>query len=142
VLTHHRDFAKGFVGLLGNPHAVGEAFHITSDELLSWNQIFETVARAAGATAHIVHVPSELIAAYDAGWGAGLLGDKAHSMIFDNSKIKRVVPDYTATIPFARGAEEVMAWYDADPARRQVNEGLNGLMDEIIAATEAAYPAS
>jgi nucleoside-diphosphate-sugar epimerase len=141
VLTHHRDFAKGFVGLLGNPHAIGEAFHVTSDELLTWNQIFETVARAAGTTAQIVHVPSELIAAYDAGWGAGLLGDKAHSMIFDNSKIKRVVPDYTATIPFARGAEEIMAWYDADPARRRVDEKLNGLMDEIIAAAEAAYPA-
>ena len=93
VLTHHRDFAKGFGGLLGNPHAVGEAFHITSDELLTWNQIFETVARAAGAEAHIVHVPSKLIAAYDADWGAGLLGDKAHSMVFDNGKIKRVVPD-------------------------------------------------
>lgn len=140
VLTHHRDFAKGFVGLLGNPHAIGEVFHITSDELLTWNQIFETVAQAAGTTAHIVHVPSEWIALWDADWGAGLLGDKAHSMIFDNSKIKRVVPDFAATIPFARGAEEIMAWYDAEPARQVVDEGLNRVMDEIIAACESVRP--
>lgn len=140
VLTHHRDFAKGFTGLLGNPHALGETFHITSDEVLTWNQIFETVARAAGAAARIVHVPSAMIAAYDARWGAGLLGDKAHSMVFDNSKIKRVVPDYVATIPFARGAEEIMAWYDADPARQVVDEGQGRLMDRIVAAQEAALP--
>ena len=103
TLTHHADFAKGFVGLLGNPHAIGDAIHITSDEWLTWNQIFETVARAAGAQAHIVHVPSDLIAAYNPDWGDGLLGDKSHSMIFDNSKIKRLVPDFAATIPFARG---------------------------------------
>ncbi len=140
VLTHHRDFARGFVGLLGNPHATGETFHITSDELLTWNQIFEMVARAAGATANIVHIPSEHIAAFDPGWGAGLLGDKAHSMIFDNTKIKRVVPDYTATISFARGAEEVMAWYDADPARRTIDEERDRLMDGIVAAQEAVLP--
>ncbi len=140
VLTHHRDFAKGFVGLLGNPHALGEAFHITSDELLTWNQIYETVAQAAGATAKLVHVPSERIAAFDEAWGAGLLGDKAHSVIFDNTKIKRVVKDYTATIPFARGAEEVMAWYDADPARQLVDEELDGMMDEIILASESLRP--
>ncbi len=140
VLTHHRDFAKGFVGLLGNPHATGESFHITSDELLTWNQIFETVARAAGTAADIVHVPSEVIAAYDAGWGAGLLGDKAHSMVFDNTKIKRVVPGYLATIPFARGAQEVTAWFDADPARREVDEALDSLMDRIVAAQTSVLP--
>ena len=140
VLTHHRDFAKGFVGLLGNPHAVGNAFHITSDELLSWNQIFEMVARAAGTAANIVHVPSEVIAAHNPKWGAGLLGDKAHSMVFDNGKIKRVVPDYVATIPFARGAEEIMAWFDADGARQKVDDELDGLMDKIIAAQASALP--
>ena len=122
TLTHHADFAKGFVGLLGHSGAIGEAFHITSDEWLTWNQIFEIVARAAKAEPRLVHVPSDLIAAYDPEWGAGLLGDKAHSMIFDNSKIKRLVPDFRATIPFARGAEEIMAWYDADPARQKVDE--------------------
>lgn len=140
TLTHHRDFAVGFVGLLGNPHALGEAFHITSDEVLTWNQIFETVARAAGTEARTVHVPSALIAAFDPDWGAGLLGDKAHSMVFDNTKIKRAVPEYRATVPFARGAEEVMAWFDADPARQVVDGERNALMDRIIRAYEGAFP--
>jgi nucleoside-diphosphate-sugar epimerase len=140
VLTHHRDFAKGFVGLLGNSHAIGEAFHITSDELLTWNEIFDIVARAAGTTARMVHVPSDLIAAFDAEWGASLLGDKTHSMVFDNTKIKRAVPDFRATIPFARGAEEILAWYDADPSRQIVDRDADGLMDRIIAAYESAWP--
>jgi nucleoside-diphosphate-sugar epimerase len=141
VLTHHRDFAKGFVGLLGNPHAIGDAFHITSDELLTWNQIFTILARAAGvAELHLVHVPSEVIAAFDPDWGAGLLGDKAHSVIFDNSKIKHLVPDFAATIPFSQGAEEVMAWFDADPARQVVEPETNDLLDRIIAASESIWP--
>jgi len=140
TLTHHADFAKGFVGLLGNPHATGDAIHITSDEWLTWNQIFETVARAAGTEARIVHVPSDLIAAYNPDWGDGLLGDKSHSMIFDNSKIKRLVPDFAATIPFARGAEEIMAWYNADPARRKVDAGFESLYERILAAYQAAWP--
>lgn len=140
VLTHHRDFAKGFVGLLGNSHAIGEAFHITSDELLSWDQIHEIVARAARTELRAVHLPSELIAAYDATWGAALLGDKAHSVMFDNSKIKRIVPDFAATIPYSRGAEEVMAWFDADPARQVVDERLNRLIDTMIAAYESIRP--
>ncbi len=140
VLTHHRDFARAFVGLLGNPHAIGDSFQITSDELLTWNQIFEIVAQAAGTTAQIVHVPSDVIAAHDPQWGAGLLGDKAHSVIFDNTKVKRVVPDYVAAIPFSEGAREVMAWYDADPARQTVDEDLDRLMDRIIAATRGALP--
>jgi nucleoside-diphosphate-sugar epimerase len=140
VMTHHRDFAKGFVGLLGNSRAIGEVFHITSDELLTWNQIYELIGRAAGATPQLVHIPSDVINAYDPQWGAGLLGDKAHSMIFDNSKIKRVVPDFAATIPFARGAEEIVAWYDADPARQLVDEQLNQTMDRILAAWESIWP--
>ena len=140
TLTHHADFAKGFVGLLGNPHAIGDAIHITSDEWLTWNQIFETIARAAGTHAHLVHVPSDLIAAYNPDWGDGLLGDKSHSMIFDNSKIKRLVPDFAATIPFARGAEEIMAWYNADPARRKVDAAFDGLIERILAAYQPAWP--
>jgi nucleoside-diphosphate-sugar epimerase len=140
TLTHHADFAKGFVGLLGNPHAIGDAIHITSDEWLTWNQIFETIARAAGTQAHIVHVPSDLIAAYNPDWGDGLLGDKSHSMIFDNSKIKRLVPGFAATIPFARGAEEIMAWYNADPARRKVDAAFESLYERILAAYQAVRP--
>lgn len=140
TLTHHADFAIGFDGLLGNSKAIGEAIHITSDEWLSWNQIYEIVAYVAGTKANIVHVPSELIARFDPDWGAGLLGDKTHSMIFDNSKIKRLVPDYVASIPFSRGAEEIMAWYNADPGRRKVNEEVNALHDRIIQAQLGAMP--
>lgn len=136
TLTNHRDFAKAFVGLLGNPQAVGDTFRITSDELLTWNQIFTMVAHAAGTEANIVHIPSDFIAQFAPSWGDGLLGDKMHSMIFDNSKIKRLVPDYVASIPFAHGIKEIMAWYDADPARQTVNAELDALMDRIIAAYE------
>jgi nucleoside-diphosphate-sugar epimerase len=140
VLTHHEDFAKGFVGLLGNPHAIGNAVQITSDEVLTWNQIHSIMAQAAGAEPRLVHVPSEGIARFDPEWGASLLGDKAHSVIFDNSKIKRLVPGFTATIPFSQGAREMIAWYDADPARQAVDQDLNRLMDEIIAAYAAIGP--
>ena len=140
TLTHHRDFARGFMGLLGNNHAIGDVFHITSDEILTWNQIFETVAQAAGAEANIVHIPSDLIAKFDPEWGAGLLGDKSHSMIFDNSKIKHFVPGYKATIPFVRGVEEIIAWHDASPSRQVVDLENDQLMDKIIEAYESAYP--
>lgn len=134
VMTHHRDFAKGFVGLLGNNHTIGEAFQITSDELLTWNQIFNIIAKAAGTEADIIHIPSDLINKYNKDWGAGLLGDKAHSMIFDNTKIKRFVPDFKATIPFSIGIREVIEWYDDDPSRKVVDEKLDKQMDEIIEA--------
>ncbi|CAM3377278.1 SDR family oxidoreductase [Deinococcus saxicola] len=140
TLTHHRDFAVGFVGLLGRPAVIGEAVQITGDEWLTWNQIFELVAGAAGAQAQIVHVPSEVIAAFAPDWGAGLLGDKAHSAVFDNTKIKRLVPEFNATIPYARGVQEVLAWYDADPARQVVDGELDGLMDRIIGQIQAVRP--
>jgi nucleoside-diphosphate-sugar epimerase len=140
VYTHHTDFAKGFVGLLGNNRAIGEAFHITSDELLTWNQLHEITARAAGAPPlRTVHVPSDLINAFDKNWGAGLLGDKSASMVFDNTKIKRVSPGFTCTVPYERGAQEIVAWYDADPRRQVVNEEFNALTDRIIAAQERAW---
>jgi len=132
VLTHHEDFAKGFVPLLGNSHAIGEAYHITSDEWLTWNQIFDLVARAAGTEAKKVHVPSDLIAREDLGWGPGLLGDKANSMIFDNSKIKRAAPGFLCTTPFSVGAEQIMGWYDANPDRQRVDERFDALEDRLI----------
>jgi nucleoside-diphosphate-sugar epimerase len=140
VMTHNTDFAKGFVGLLGNPHAIGDVFHITSDELLTWNQIYALVAKAAGVEAKVVHVPSDLIAAFDANIGAGLLGDKTHSVIFDNSKIKRLVPDFVCTTPFARGIEDVLAWYDANPDRQVINPDIDALTDRIVAAMESIWP--
>ena len=141
TMTHHTDFAKGFVGLLGNSRAIGDAFHITSDEWLNWNQIYEIFARAAGvANPTYVHIPSDLINAYDPILGAGLLGDKANSMIFDNSKIKRLVPDFICTTPLSRGAEEVMVWYDADPARQVVDQAMDELYDRILAAYQKVWP--
>jgi nucleoside-diphosphate-sugar epimerase len=140
TLTHHEDFARGFLGLLGNSHAIGETFHITSDEWLSWNQIVEILANAAGVTPRIIHVPSEFIAAFDRNWGDGLLGDKANSMIFDNSKIKRAVPGFTASIPFTQGAREMIAWHDAHPERQAINHEFNLLCDRIISAYRSAWP--
>jgi nucleoside-diphosphate-sugar epimerase len=142
TLTHHKDFAKGFVGLLGNPHAIGEAVQITSDEVLTWNQIFEIVADAAGVKANIVHLPSEFINAHDPRWGAGLLGDKAHSMVFDNTKIKRLVPGYVATIPFYQGAREIVAWYAAHPEAQKVDEARNQLINQMLAAYATIWPHS
>jgi nucleoside-diphosphate-sugar epimerase len=132
TLTHHTDFAKGFVALLGHPRTIGEAFHITSDDVLTWNQIAIALATAAGVEARIVHVPSDAIAAADPTWGAGLLGDKAHCMVFDNSKLRSVVPDYVATIPFEPGAREIIAWYDEAPDRQKINPHLDSLMDRLV----------
>ncbi len=140
TLTHHKDFAKGFVPLLSNSRAIGEPFHITSDEWLNWNQIYAIMGQALGVKPRLVHVPSDLVAAYNAEIGAGLLGDKSNSMIFDNSKIKRLVPDFACTIPFSWGAREIVAWYAADPARQEVDEHMNTLIDEIITAYEMAVP--
>lgn len=134
TLTHHVDFAKGFVPLLGHPRTIGDAFHITSDDVLTWNQITESLAAAAGAEAKLVHVPSDVIAAADPDWGAGLLGDKAHSMIFDNAKVRSVVPEFRATIPFEQGAREIVAWHDADASRQQVDQRLDTLMDRLVQA--------
>jgi nucleoside-diphosphate-sugar epimerase len=133
TLTHHVDFAHAFVGLLGHPMAIGDSFHITSDEWLPWNEIYLTVAAAAGVPEpRLVHVPSDAIAAADPEWGAGLLGDKAHSMIFDNAKVQRLVPDYVARIPFVQGAREILDWYDADPSRQEVDAAMNTTMDGLV----------
>jgi nucleoside-diphosphate-sugar epimerase len=133
TLTHSDDFAKGFVPLLGNTRTIGEAFHITSDDVLTWNQIIIILAKAAGAEAKIVHVPSETIAATDADWGAHLLGDSAHSLIFDNSKLRSVVPDYVATITLEQAAPEIIAWHDQDPSRQRVDVDLDSLMNKLSA---------
>lgn len=133
TLTHHEDFARGFVPLLGNPLTVGDAFHVTTDEVLTWDQIAGALARAAGVEPRIVHVPSDVIAAADATWGQGLLGDKTHSAVFDNSRLRGVVPDYVATIPFERGAREIVDWHDEDPGRKVVDPHHDGLQDELVA---------
>jgi nucleoside-diphosphate-sugar epimerase len=134
TMTHHDDFARAFVPLLGHPRTLGEAFHITSDDVLTWDQIARALAAGLGVTPRIVHVPSDAIAAADPDWGAGLLGDKAHSMVFDNTKIRRLVPGWRAVIPFERGAREIAGWYLADPARQVTDQALDAVMDKLAAA--------
>jgi nucleoside-diphosphate-sugar epimerase len=134
TLTHHEDFARAFVPLLGHLRTLGEAIHITSDDVLTWNQIAETLAAALGVTARLVHVPSDAIAAADPDWGAGLLGDKAHSMIFDNAKVRALVPGWRAVIPFEQGAREIADWYLADPARQVTDASLDAVMDKLAVA--------
>ncbi len=132
TLTHHEDFARAFVGLLGNTRAIGDFFHITSDEWLSWEQSHLMMADAAKTQADLIHLPSEIIAKHDRDWGDSLLGDKTYSMIFDNSKVKRLVPGWEAKIPFSRGAEEIMAYYDADPLRQVVDKAFDATMDRLV----------
>ena len=139
TMTHSRDFAKGFVGLLGNQHSIGHSFHITSDEVLTWNQIYEAMAEAAGVPLKAVHISSDFICRVaddmDQKWMRGnLLGDKASSAIFDNTKIKRFVPDYVATIPFREGIRRTVEWFDAHPHRIRIDDMNNKLMDTILAA--------
>ena len=137
TLTHSDDFALGFTGLLGNRQAIGHSFHITSDELLTWNQIYEMMAHAAGVQLNAIHIPSDFICEVadelDQYWMRGnLLGDKANSVIFDNTKIKRFVPAYLATTPFSEGFKRTIAWFDADPSRIRIDGPGNQLVDAII----------
>ncbi len=139
TMTHSTDFARAFAGILGNGEAVGESYHITSDEVLTWNQITDTIAIAAGLEPAVVHIPSDFINAIDPELGVTLLYDKAHSLVFDNSKIKRLVPDFRATVAFAEGIAQSLAWFQADAARRVIDEKRNALLDRIIASYESAW---
>jgi nucleoside-diphosphate-sugar epimerase len=133
VLTHHTDFAKGFVPLLGEPAVTGGAVHITGDEVLTWDQINRDLAAAAGVRdPQLVHVPSDVIAREDPARGAGLLGDKAHSVIFDNTKLKRLVPGFAATTTFAQGAREIVAHHDAHPELQVVDPDVDARQDALV----------
>ena len=139
TITHADDFAKAFVGLLGHQQAIGHAFHITSDELLNWNQIYEAVADAAGAELKAVHIASDFICDVADSMGipdmrGSLLGDKAVSTIFDNSKIKRFVPGFVATIPFKAGIKRTVKWFEADRSRMVINEANNDFIDKVLKA--------
>ena len=137
-LTHSADLAVGFLGLCGNPLAIGEAFHITTDEILTWDQIYQTIARSAGvAEATLVHIASEMIARYYPQQGLALLGDLAYSSVYDNSKIKRYVPEYRTTVRWAQGSAASIAWMDADPARRTVDEKLNAMYDHLVSLQQS-----
>jgi nucleoside-diphosphate-sugar epimerase len=136
VVTHNTDFAKGLVGLLGHQQAIGHAFHITSDEVLTWDQLFRIVGAAVGVEPQLVHIPSDFIAACIPEKTGTLLGDKSVSVVFDNSKIKRFVPGYCATTPFAEGMRQSLAWFNADPSRMQIDHPVNATMDKLISAYE------
>jgi nucleoside-diphosphate-sugar epimerase len=134
--THNTDFAKGFVGLLGDMRAVGHAFHITSDEALSWNQHYEMVGAAIGVKPKLVHVASQTLVAADPKLEGTLIGDKIYSAVFDNSKIKSFVPDFVATTPFQRGIEQTIAHFKATPALRAIDPEFDPWCDRVIAAVE------
>ncbi|TVZ38385.1 nucleoside-diphosphate-sugar epimerase [Alteromonadaceae bacterium 2753L.S.0a.02] len=139
VLTHAEDFAQGFVGVIGRQESVGETYHITSDEVLTWNQIYRQLANALGVEAQLVHVTSDKICRYDPEYIGNLLGDKTASVIFDNSKIRQLVPDFQCTTPFSEGIKTTLEWFDADPARQQINPATNKMMDDLIAHELAQF---
>lgn len=136
TVTHSDDFAKAFTGLLGHQQAIGQSFHITSDEVLNWNQIYEAVAEAAGVEPHILHASSDLISdVADSigmpGMRGNLLGDKSLSVVFDNAKIKRFVPGFVATIPFRQGIRRTIRWFEAKPERMWISKENQLLMDKV-----------
>jgi nucleoside-diphosphate-sugar epimerase len=138
TVTHADDFAAGFLGLLGQREAIGEAFHITSDEILTWNQIYQALAGSVGCQANIVHIPSDFLGRFDEHLRAALLGDKAYSVIFDNSKIKRFVPGFSAAIPFRDGIKRTIDWFEADPERMVVKQSTHDLIERILACYDRA----
>lgn len=135
TVTHADDFAKGFIGLLGRKEALGEDFHITSDEFLSWNRIYRLTAAAVGCQANIVHVTSDKICELDPDYTGSLLGDKSVSAIFDNSKIKRLVPEFKAAIPFQEGIKSTIHWFEEDPRRQIINPQTDAFIERLIATT-------
>lgn len=143
TMTHSTDFARGLVGLLGHRAAIGHAFHITSDEVLTWNQLYQSVADAAGVAApKFVHLACEFIATGVPEAAGSLLGDKANCAVFDNGKIKRFVPDYSASTRFHDGIRESIAWFDQDPSRKLIDAQANARWDALIAANELGLEAA
>jgi nucleoside-diphosphate-sugar epimerase len=143
TITHNSDFAKGLVGVLGHPGSIGHPFHITSDEALTWNQIYELTAEAAGvANPRFVHIGSHFMTACLPEMTGTLLGDKSNCALFDNSKIKRFVPGFVATTRFREGIARTLAWFDADPARRELDTGAAATWDKLIAAHERGLSAA
>ena len=140
TLTHSSDFAKGFVGLFGKEEAIGQAYHITSDEWQTWDQIVGKLADAVGVEPKIVHVPSDLIAQFDEEWGRGLLGDKAQSFILDNSKIKALVPEFVCTVPFREGIARTVEFYRQHPELRAINPTFNNTVEAILDSYAKAWP--
>lgn len=142
TFTHSRDFAAGFIGLMGNPHALGEAVHITSDESLTWNQAYAIIADALGVPLKAMHVSSDFLAAAGRAHGydftGGLIGDKANTVIFDNSKLKRLVPGFVATTRFDQGVRETVAYLLANPQLQTPDPVFDTFCDDVAAAVGSA----
>lgn len=134
TVTHADDVATGIVGLLGAPGALGEAFHVTGSELLTWDDIHKLVGAAVGVEPTLVHITSEDIVAALPDRAGSLLGDKAHAMRFDNGKLLRVVPSFAQAIPFANGIKRTVAWFQADPQRLVVDRALDARLDRLLVA--------
>lgn len=141
TLTFNTDFARGFIGLMGNIHAIGEAVQITGDETLTWNQIYTVVADALGVGLNPCYVSSEFLAASSpAQWDlrGALLGDKSNSVVFDNTKLKRLVPGFAATVRFDQGARKVLDYINTHPECRKEDPEFDSWCDRVIEAQEAA----
>ena len=132
TVTHSDDFAKGLVGLLGLTQAIGHAFHITSDEVLSWNMIYKILADSLNCELNAVHIASDFIGKVEPKLIEKLQGDKAESVIFDNTKIKTFVPEFNATIPFSVGIKRTLSWLDRNPDKKVINPETNAIIDKII----------
>ncbi len=131
TLTHASDFAVGFAGLLGNPLAYGDTFQITSDFVYTWNEIYSILGRAAGAEPRIRYATSAAIEKAAPERAGQLTGDMAHSVMFDNTKIRRLVPDFAPVVPLHTAAREIIDWHDAHPELRRVDPSLNALFDTV-----------
>lgn len=141
TMTHSDDFAKGFIGLMGNPQAIGEAFHITSDESLSWNQVYEVIANCLDVPYKPYYVASEYLARIaPAGYDlmGGLIGDKSNTVIFDNSKLKRAVPDFQSTIRFEQGMRKTLDYMLSHEDCQTIDEEFDSWCDKVIAVLEKA----
>ncbi|NOU72901.1 NAD-dependent epimerase/dehydratase family protein [Paenibacillus sp. LMG 31458] len=139
TMTHNSDFAKGFIGLMGNIHAIGESVHITSDETVTWNQIYEVIADVLGVKLKAVHVSSEFLAACSKeDYRGGLLGDKANSVVFDNSKLKRLVPEFVASTRFDQGIRQTIAYILTHPEHQTEDKEFDSWCDKVIHALDAA----
>ena len=137
TMTHNSDFAVGYVGLMGNPHAIGEAFQITNDETLTWNQIYQAIADALGVELKAYHVSSEFLAAVsDYDFTGSLIGDKANCVVFDNSKLKRAVPDFHPTVRFEEGIRDTIANIMAHPELQKEDPEFDAWCDRVIEALE------
>ena len=133
ALTHADDLADAFVPLLGDERAIGEAFGITAPELLTWNEIARCLADAAGGSLHLVHRTTRDLVEQVPAWDPELRGDRSHPAVFDTSKIRGIVPTWAPRVPFAEGARQIVAWHDADDARRVVDPEVDALYDRLAA---------